>query len=250
VLVCTDGAVARAARADRLGLVQVPDAHLVAEVAVGERADGADVHDVARVRVVERHAGRQLDALGVAAAEDAQLVRLGDVVHEARAARAQDAALLVEHDVGAGLDALVLVVLVLAHLGLIPADLHVIVLQAALAGLVADGAVERVVDQVQLQRGLLGALGGLGVGLDVQALAHGQAAGDHGLGRAGHLDDAEAAVARVAEGRVVAVVRDLDARVLGGLDDELALGGLALRPVQLELDLFRHAQRPAFDSKS
>ena len=91
-----------------------------------------------------------------------ELVGLGDVVDEARAARAQDAALLVEHDVRARRDALVLVLLVLAHRALVLPDLHVVVLKTALAALVADGAVERMVDEVELQRGRLRALDQVG----------------------------------------------------------------------------------------
>ncbi|UPT75250.1 MAG: hypothetical protein M0D55_05990 [Elusimicrobiota bacterium] len=240
VRVHRDVAAARAVRADRLGLLEVPDADLVAEVAVGQRADGADVDDVAGVGVVERHAGRQVDPLRVAHAENAELVGLRDVVDEARAARAQDAALLVEHDVGTDLDALLLVLLVLAHRARVLPDLHVVVLKTALAALIADRAVERVVHEVELERARLRALDGVGVGLDLEALAHAGAAGDLRLGRAGHLDDAHAAVAGVAERRVVTVVRNLDAGVLRRLDDELALGGLALHAVELVLDDLTH----------
>jgi hypothetical protein len=235
-----DAAAAGTAGADGVGLVEVPDAHFIAEVPVRERPDGADVHDVARVGVVERHARRHVDALLVAATEDAELVGLGDVVDEARAARAQDAALLVEHDVGARLDALALVLLVLAHLALVLADLHVVVLKTAFAGLVADGAVERVVDEMELEGARLRALDRVRVGLDLHALAHAGAAGDERLRRAGDLDDAHAAVSGVAQGGMVAVVRDLDARVLGGVDDEPALVGLDLAAVQLELNSLGH----------
>src|SRR6185369_6162669 len=104
-----DVAAVRARAAHRVRGFEVPDARLEPEILARERADGTDVDDVHRVRVVERLAGRELDARVVAALEDAELARLRDLVAEARAARAQDAALLVEHDVLPDLDRLALV---------------------------------------------------------------------------------------------------------------------------------------------
>ncbi|TPW21158.1 MAG: hypothetical protein FD126_961 [Elusimicrobia bacterium] len=246
VRVDLDRTAARAAGADGGRAVQVPGAHREAEVLVGEGADGADVDDVARVGVVQAHPGIEVEDGAVAAAEHRQLVGLGDVVDEARAARALDAALLVEHDPGADVLALLLVALVLAHGGLVEPEALVVVLQVALAGLVADRAVQGVVGQVELEGGGLGALGDGGVGFDVEAFFDGRAAGHLGLGRAGHLADAQAAHAGVAQPGVVAVVGDLDALVFGGVDDELALRGLDVLAVELEGDqlLLSHGRPP------
>ena len=111
---------------------------------------------------------------------------------------------------GTDLAALVLVVLVLPHLAFILADRHVIVLKAALAGLIANGAVERVIDQVQFQGGSLGAPGRGGLAFDDEPFLHGQAAGGHRFRGALHLHDAQAAVSGVSEGGMVAVMRDFD----------------------------------------
>ena len=95
-----DGAAARAARAHRRRRLQVPDARLVQERARQQRADRADVDDVVGVRVVRRSAPSSAgaDQRVVAAVLDAERVGLRDLAREAHAARAQDAALVVEHD--------------------------------------------------------------------------------------------------------------------------------------------------------
>ena len=97
---------------------------------------------------------------------------------------------------------------------------HVVVLQLALAGLVADGAVDRVVEEQELQRGPLLVLHARRVGLDRHALGQRHLAGGHELahGGVGHLHQAHPAVGRDGEPLVVAVVRDLEADALGRLD--------------------------------
>ena len=115
------------------GGVEVPDAHLEAEVAVGQRAHGADVDDVARVLVVEVLAREEADLGVVAAVEDAELAGVRDLVAEAHAARAEDAALGVEHDVRAERHRLRLVDLLVRHPRVVEAVLHVVDLQPALA---------------------------------------------------------------------------------------------------------------------
>ena len=103
-----------------------------------------------------------------------------------------------------------------------------VVLQRALAALVADRAVERVVDEEELEDAVLGLLRGRRLGVD-----------DHAVGDRDHaarlqrraaagvdVDDAHAAHADRLHPRVVAEPRDEDAGPLGGVDDELALAGL------------------------
>src|SRR6185295_5202286 len=121
---------------------EVPDAALEAELLQRERADGADVGEVALVVRVHQLAGEGRDDVPVAAAGDDQLRRLRVLAHEADAARAEDAALLVEQDVVA--DRLVLqeLALRLAEAAGAVAVLVGEVLQVALARLVADRAVE------------------------------------------------------------------------------------------------------------
>src|SRR5204862_427476 len=82
-------AAARAAGTHRLGGVEVPDAHLETELAVGQRAHRADVHHVAGIVVLEVLAGEEADLRVIAAAEDAELARARDLVAEPHAARAE-----------------------------------------------------------------------------------------------------------------------------------------------------------------
>ena len=85
-----------------------------------------------------------------------EAVGAGDLALEAQAARAEHAALGVEHD-RPEVDHLALLDLLLElDLGVVEAVLHVLVLQVALAGLVADRAVDRVVDEQELERGAVG----------------------------------------------------------------------------------------------
>src|SRR5690606_36380094 len=108
-----DVAARRTARADGRRALQVPDARLEAELATGERADGADVDDVLRVAVVEPLARGGVDEGAIAARERAELARLRHFVEEAGAAQAENAALLVEHHARPELDDLPLAILLL-----------------------------------------------------------------------------------------------------------------------------------------
>jgi hypothetical protein len=104
---------------------------------------------------------------------------------------------------------------------------HRLVLQRALTTLVAHRAVERVVDEQELEHALLRLHGGRGAGF------HGHAIGalDHARGLEGgapagvDVDDAHAAHADRPHPGVVAEPGDVDAVALGGIDHQLALGG-------------------------
>jgi hypothetical protein len=94
-----------------------------------------------------------------------------------------------------------------------------VVLQAALAGLVADRAVERMVDEEELHHPAL-RLGDLrALGRDDHAvLRHLRRAPGLELRHAVDLDQTHAALADHRQSRVVAVVRHLDADLGGSLD--------------------------------
>src|ERR1700724_3284221 len=93
------------------------------------------------------------------------------------------------------------------------------VLQWTLAALVADGAVQRMVDQQELHNRLLCRLHAVAFGVDDHAvLNRGRAAGLQ-LGDSLDLNEAHAAGAdRLAELGLVAEHRYLDVAVLGGVD--------------------------------
>ena len=112
---------------------------------------------------------------------------------------------------------------------------EIVVLQGALARLVADRAIDRVPQEQVLFDHRPGLPHFLAGGDDHQAVAGRHGAAGHELGlhldlaRLGvaiaRLDQAHAATAHDRQARVVAVVRDLDAGPLGGLDrvDALAV---------------------------
>ena len=230
---------------DRLGLGQLPGPRLVLVGLRGQRADRAEIDDVALK--LRRH--RMLEIGGdlhiLAAADRAEIRRARHFGGEADAARALDAA---RHG---GLDqrADILVLdraLVLGIARGVDAIGHRLVLQVALATLVADRAVQRVVDEQELHHPLAGLLhhrrlgqhdGRLAIGAGTQ-VAHADGAGGLRLRRpALYLDQAHAAVAGDREPLVEAEARHLGAGRLAGLEDRVIGRDVDLDAVDEE---FRH----------
>src|SRR6185437_7745159 len=143
-------AAGRAALADALGRAQKPNARLEAEVLGRERAHRADVVDHHRVVAVELTPGRDDDLFDVAALALIEHRIFGDLRHEADAARADDAALGVVDDRRPEGDALRLVDRLVAHALLVLAVLEPIILELALAGLIADRTIDRVLQEQEL----------------------------------------------------------------------------------------------------
>jgi len=146
-----DVAAGRAAVAHARRSLELPRPHREPEVLRGQRTNRADIDGVDRVRVVELLARRRGQDLVVTAMRELELVLARDHVARADAARAQDAALLIEHDVRSEIDDLVLVDLVGvdARIGVVVIEVQL--LQRALAGLVADRAIDRMVDERELE---------------------------------------------------------------------------------------------------
>ncbi len=186
------------------------------KILAGERPHRTQVHRVERIRAGHFLAGEGGDVRLVAAARDVELLVARHVAQETHAAIAQNAALLVEDQGGADVPGLVLLETGEVLAAVLEVVLHVVVLQRALAGLVADGTVQRVVEQQHLLHRRARAFGGVAVGV------HHHALGDHRLARdpqapaalGDELHLAHAAVAVGAQAGVVAEVRDVDA-VLG-----------------------------------
>src|SRR5439155_12952361 len=234
-MVDLDVAAVGARAAHRVGALQVPDTRAEAEVAAGECPDRTDVDDVAGVRIVEHLAGRQLDLAVVAALVDGELARVRHLVQEARAASAEDAPLLVEHDQRPDRDRLLLPDLRRQREAApLPVVVHVVLLELALAGLVADRAVDRMVDEQELEHRTLCGLRLLVRRMHDHPIGDSRVAGDLQLRVLLDLDQTHAAVARDREAGMPAVVRDLDAEPLGGLDDGQAVGNLGPLAVDLK----------------
>ena len=192
-----------------------------------------------------------------AAVQEAQHIVVRHLLHEADAARTHDAALVVEHDPLADIHALGLFHLLLAEARLALAVFDRKFLQPALARLITNRAIERVVDQQKFHHALaalfherrrgahahsLGDLGGAG---DFRLRAPGDLGAsigtEHRLAirrhlRAAGLDETHAAISRCAEFWMVAIVRDEFPALHAGLDHARALGELLPFPVDLHID--------------
>src|SRR5262245_17713073 len=96
------------------------------------------------------------DLAAVAAIDDVDLGVLVDLPHEPHAARTEDAALAVQHERRAEVDVALDAFAVedtprKLHAALVGAEAVREVLKRALAALVADGAIERMVDEQELE---------------------------------------------------------------------------------------------------
>jgi hypothetical protein len=114
-------------------------------------------------------------------------------------------------------------------------------LEPALAGLVADRAVERVIDEEELHHRRPRRAHLLAGRVDDHPLGDRRVATDHQLGLLFDLDQAHAAVARDGQPVVVAVVRDLATACLRRLKDRRPGGDVHLAPVDRHL---RHQRTP------
>src|SRR5205823_8185687 len=115
----------------------------------------AQLRDVAGERPAVRLVLERGDHRGGAAVRRDELPVLAHRLAEARAAIAEDAALAVERDRRRDRDRLLERELLVAHARVAGAVAERQVLQRALAALVADGAVERMVDENELERRVL-----------------------------------------------------------------------------------------------
>jgi hypothetical protein len=209
----------------------------VQEILGEEGADGTQIDDVARPRVIEAPFGMDSDVGTVAALRDVEHRLLRHVLHESDAARAQDAAVRDVQHVGPEiLDR----VEALRVVGAVPrggaAFLEREILQLALARLVADRTVERMIDEQQLEHPHAAALGLRRLGADDHAFRYLGGARDLQLRGLLDVHEAHAAHAGHRQSRVVAVVRHEYARLLGGLDHEHALGNAQRDSVDREVD--------------
>ena len=168
----------------------------------GERPYGAEIDHVAGE--VRQHAALEIggDLHVLAAADRAELFHASDLGHEAHTARAVDAAIHVGADQGPEIFVLDRALIVLEAAG-VEAISHGLILQIALPALVADRAVERMIDEQEFEHALAGLLDRLRAGDDGwrRAVARGPKIVDaHGAGgdrlrHASDLDQAHAAIA-------------------------------------------------------
>ena len=233
----------RARHARGLDRLEIPRARLEA---VGRRGEGPDRADLDRVAGEVRREGLTGvgDHLGVATAPAEVDQRVtGDLGGEPRAATTLDAALAVEEDEVADRDRLLEVTLLLDEARLAGPERERLVLERALAAAVAHRAVERVVDEQELENAVLRVLDALARRRDDHAVGHGRRARDLQAAHALDLDEAHAAHAHGLHALVPAEPRDVRAVVLRDLDEQLAAWRLHLPAV----DRQGHDVRPGRD---
>ncbi len=237
-----DGRADRVHDVDRLRLVELPGPRRKGIGLGGQRADRAEIDHVALQlrghRVLE--VGGDLHVL--AAADGAELRHACDLAGEADAARALDAARHHRLDQRPDIFLLDRALVLLVARG-IDAIGHGLVLQIALAALVADRAVERMIDQQELHHAFARLLhhrraGQQHVGRAI--LVRRQILDAHGAGRlrlrdAGDLDQAHAAIAGDRQPLVEAEARDFRARGFAGLEQRVLRRNVDLFAVDNDL---------------
>ena len=227
-------------RRDQRVLRHFPRPRAVAERLAVERADRTQVDDVARQLVVDALLDVGADLAVLATVVGAEFLHARDVLPEAHAARAVDAARHVGGDEWT--DVLVLdhaLALVVARN--VAAIAHGQILQLAFAALIADRAVERMIDQQEFHHRLLRSDGLRGTRVDDHALGHRRGAGGQRLRRLLHLDETHAAVRGHGQFLVVAEARDVDVMGVRDADDHLALARLHRHAIHGDVDaVVRH----------
>ena len=247
VVLQVDVAARRARRAHRLRLAQLPGALAEAPVAVGDRPHRTDVRQVALELVHDLAVLPRVEGQLVRTQERAEVVAAHHVAAEALAAGALHAAVALEHDERAHVAPAVHALLVL-HLR-VPAPVAVrVVLQVALARLVADRAIQRVIDEQELVHQPLAPVRLLRDRGDAHLLRRGRGAGRLQLGHAApvaHVRDLHQALPALRgdlQARVVAIVGNLRAGSQRCLEHRFSRLELHRLVVQIE---DRHARQLA-----
>ena len=206
-------------------LAQIPRAGLEAVRGRRQRTDRAQLHDVAAEIRGKRLAGEGVDLGRRATVHEVDERIANHLVGEPGAAIAQDATLTVEvHRLGDG-DRLAVVALFLHEPAFARTVGHRGVLKRALAALVAHRAIERVVDEQELEHPVLGLAHPVVLRIDdhaVAALQHARRL-QRGSATGVDLDEAHAAHAHRVHAAVVAEPGDVMTGTLGGVDQQIAL---------------------------
>ena len=149
----------------------------------GECATGAEINNVAVELRLQRSVVEGAEHGVIAAVEEVQLVLAGDVVHEARTAVADDAALLIQDDQRAEIVDLAEQAFLLDEPALFRPPVVAIVLERTLTARVAHRAVERMVNQQEFDDPFPILQDGFRVGPHLHAGHHRRSAAGHNLRR-------------------------------------------------------------------
>ena len=223
-------------RANAATSTEFPGARSITKRLAGQGAHRADIDHVAREFALNGPANKGHDLGVLAAIGHTELHNPRNFLTKANTTRAMNAArhflrrdkrthgLMKDNTLGLG---------VLRGRGPIA---HSQILQLALAALIADGAVKRMVDQQKLHDTLLGKLGFLGGCEDLHARGNRCGTGWQWLGCLLDFNKAHAAVGRNGEFLVIAEVRNVEAQLMGGLHNHTARRHLDLLAVDFEFN--------------
>ncbi len=199
----------------------------------GQRPDRADLHGVAREVGLERFVGGDAHLLQRAAFEQFDERVTGNLGRKARAPRAQHTAFPVQQYLRGDVDRFRVGPFDVGEPGLGTPVGHGLVLQRAFAALVADRAVQRMVDQQEFHDAALRLVGCFRA--ELRAHHHvgcdGRGARGQRFALAFDLDQALPACADRIEQGMVAEPGNLNAHQLRGPDHQRALGNTDLVPV-------------------
>src|SRR3984893_17174814 len=186
-----------------------------------------------------------------------------DLLAKSDATRAENATLVVQRYAGTELDVFRFLYLVFEEARFGGALVDAEFLEEACARLIADGTIERMIDEQKLHHALAALLRQRRIGSDSHAFAHILRAGnlrtrhpiDHGLSvgaefrfairphfRQAHFDQAHTAVAGRAELFVIAITRDVTAGLFAGLDHARPLWKLMPDAIDLDVHQLRRSQ--------
>ena len=225
-------------RTHRFAATQLPGAGAVAKRLAGQSTNGANVNHVAGQLGIHRITDEGLNFRVFTAVAHAKLHHTGHFLAKAHTARTVDAA---AHFFHADERTHILVenhpflFLIARRRAAIP---HRQILQLALATLIANGAIQRVVDQQKLHHRLLGLDGLVALAADNHAVGDRRGTGRHRLGHLFNIHQAHAAVRRDAQFLVVAEVRNVRSCAFGSLHDHAALKDFHFLAVELDFNHF------------
>ena len=234
-------------RSNRLAAGQLPRAGAVTERLAGQRAYGANVDHVARQLRVHRLAHKGFDFSVFAAVRHAQFHHAGHFLPKAHAACAMNASAHLLHADQRPyiLDSDNSFFFFIARGRSPVADSQV--LQLAFAALVADGAVQWVIDEQKFHHRLLRLYRPIGFGAHDHALGHGRGASGHGLGCFFNIYQTHTAVGRNAQFFVITKVRNVGAGFFSRVHDHAALNNFDLLTVQFNFNHERHPSNVGTD---
>ena len=140
-------AARRATGADALGFLQEPDTHLETKIGGGERAYRANIDGVKGIIIFQSLAGMCSQHRITAPINEPKHVFMRNFLTKANAARAENAAFVIERNTRAEHDVFRLLDLVFEKARFAPAKINAELLQPAFPSLIANRTIQRMINE-------------------------------------------------------------------------------------------------------